>query len=257
MNFFTDGRLTGCLLVTQLLVNAELRRRPELISRPLIITSGDTARPVVLAASAEATGVTAGQTVASALSRCQGAVTLPVDAGYLSAVNDAVLAALWDVVPAVEAVGWGVIYLDLTGLADIYGGMAGLCAAVGERGLAAAPPGHRDGQVPSLLRGGTSGDQRGGGWFPPTRPGSWRLCQHGGCPWTPMELAGWMASASERRATWRDCRSHRWRSSWGRMGSGPGLAQGVDPAPVFPTSLPEQPKERLEFPFPVDTVPAI
>ena len=130
MNFLNDGRLTGCLLATHLPVKAEFQRRPEPIGRPLIITSRDAARPAVLDASAEATDVTAGQTVAEALSRCQDAVTLPIDAGYFSEVNDAVLAALCEVVPAVESTGWGVFYLDLTGMDGMYGGKDGLADAL-------------------------------------------------------------------------------------------------------------------------------
>lgn len=70
MNLLTDGRLTGCLLVTHLPVKAELRRRPEPAGRPLVVTSSGPTRRVVLDASIEATGVTAGHTVAEALSRC-------------------------------------------------------------------------------------------------------------------------------------------------------------------------------------------
>ena len=130
MNFLNDGRLTGCLLITHLPVKAELQRRPGLAGRPLIITTVGPARPQALDASPEATGVAAGQSLAEALSRCAGAVTLPVDIAYISEVNDGLLAALWDAVPAVEAAAWGVFYLDLTGLVGIYGGVAGLADAL-------------------------------------------------------------------------------------------------------------------------------
>ena len=76
----------------------------------IVITDG-TARPQALDASPDAVGVVAGQSVAGALSRCSAAVTLPVDTGYLSEVNDGLLAALWEVVPAVEAAGWRVFTL--------------------------------------------------------------------------------------------------------------------------------------------------
>ena len=101
MNPCVNSRFTGCLLITHLPVKAELQRRPELVGRPLIITTAGSARPQVLDAAPEAVGVWAGQTVAEALSRCAGAVTLPVDMEYLSEVNDGLLAALWDVVPLV------------------------------------------------------------------------------------------------------------------------------------------------------------
>ena len=96
----------------------------------MIITTGGPARPRVLDASPEAVGVAADQGVAEALSCCAGAVTLPVDTGYLSEVNDGFLAGLWDVVPAVEAAGWGVFYLNLTGMAGMYGGTDGLADAL-------------------------------------------------------------------------------------------------------------------------------
>ena len=81
------------------LVKAELQRRSELAGRPLVVTTVGTAHPQALDASPEAAGVMAGQSVAEALSRCTGAVTLPVDTDYLFEVNDALLAGLWDVVP--------------------------------------------------------------------------------------------------------------------------------------------------------------
>ncbi len=91
MKFCESSKLTVCLVVTHLPVKAELQRRPELASWPLIITTGGATRPVVLDVSPDVTGVSAGHSVAAALSRCAGAVTLPVDAGYLSEVNNVVL----------------------------------------------------------------------------------------------------------------------------------------------------------------------
>ena len=259
VNFLNDGRLTGCVLVTHLPVKAELQRRPELIGRPLIVTSGDTARPAVLDASAEATGVTAGQTVAEALSRCQGAVTLPVDAGYLSEVNDAVLAALWDVVPAVEAARWGVFYLALTGAAGIYGGVAALAdtlLSVGEDWLRPRL-GIGLGKFPAYCAG-VRAEARG-----------WRL--------VPADVARWLAPLP---MSWlpldaalisrMDGFGVRTLGDLARLPAsalaefmGPDgirawrLVQGIDPDPVVPTPLPERLSERLEFPFPVDTFSAI
>ena len=259
MNFLNDGRLTGCLLVTHLPVKAELQRRPELIGRRLIITSGDNARPAVLDASAEATGVTAGQTVAEALSRCQGVVTLPIDAGYLSAVNDSVLASLWDVVPSVEAAGWGVFYLDLTGMAGMYGGTDGLAQALLSVGEAWLRPrlGIGMGKFPAYCaavraeaRGWRQVPADAAGWLAPL-PASWlpsdaalirRLDNFG------IRTLGDVArlpAASLAEFMGLDG-TRAWR-----------LAQGIDPDPVVPTPLPERLLERLEFPFPVDTVSAI
>ena len=259
MNFLNDGRRTGCLLVTHLPVKAELQRRPELIGRQLIITSGDTARPAVLDASAEAHGVTVGQSVAEALSRCQGAVTLPVDAGYLSAVNDAVLAALWDVVPAVEAARWGVFYLDLTGMAGMYGGADELADALLSAGEEWLRPrlGIGMGKFPAYC---ASVRAEARGWKQvPTNTTRWLAPLP--ASWLPLDavalarlegfgirtlgnLARLPASALAEFMGLDGIRA--WR-----------LAQGIDSDPVVPTLLPERVSERLEFPFPVDTVPAI
>ena len=259
MKYSVDSRLTGCLLATHLPVKAELRRRPELAGSPLIVTTKDMARPTVLDASPEATGVTAGQTVAEALSRCQGAVSLPADLGYLDDINDGLLAALWDVAPIVEKAGLGVFYLDLTGLAGVYGGMDGLAEAL----LAA-------GEAWQRLRLGV-----GVGKFPAycaaTRAdvGNWRR--------VPDDAAGWLARfpvswlpldggvavrlegfgvrtlgdvAKLPPAALEDYLGSSGARAWQ-------LARGIDPEPVVPTPVPERLSERLEFPFPVDTVQAI
>ncbi len=259
MKFCESSRITGCLLVTHLPVKAELQRRPELAGRPLIITTCGNKRPVVRDASAEAAGVAAGQSVAAALSRCAGAVTPPVDAGYLSEVNNALLAALWDVVPTVEASGWGVFYLDLTGMAGIYGGTDGLVQALLSAGEEWLRPrlGVGMGKFPAYCaaaraeaEGWKEVPADAARWLTPL-PTSWlplggdaieRLQNFGvhtlGDVANPLasSLAEFMGPEGTR--VWR-------------------LARGIDPEPVIATPLPERLSERLEFPFPVDTVPAI
>ena len=115
---------TGCLLITHLPVKAELARRPELAGRPVIVAGGDARLRVVMDMSpeAQAAGVRDEQPLAEALSHCADAVALPADHRYLNEVNDAMLAALLGVADRVEPAGWGRFYLDLTGLAPMYGG---------------------------------------------------------------------------------------------------------------------------------------
>ncbi len=259
MNLCVNSGLTGCLLVTHLSVKAELQRRPELAGWPLIITTAGPARPQVLDASPEATGVMAGQSVAEALSRCAGAVTLPVDVGYLCEVNDGLLAALWDLVPAVEAAGWGVFYLDLTGMEGMYGGAVGLADAllsVSEKWLRPRL-GIGMGKFPAYcaaVRAEAVGWRQvpadTARWLAPL-PMSWlpldaalisRLDGFG------IRMLGDLARLpSSSLAEFMGPDGNRaWR-----------LAQGIDPNPVVPTPLPERFSERLEFSFPVDTVPAI
>lgn len=259
MNFLNDGRLTGCLLVTHLPVKAELQRRPEQIGHPLIITSGETARPAVLDASAEAHGVTAGQTVAEALSRCAGTVTLPVDAGYLSEVNDAVLAALWDVVPAVEAAGWGVFYLDLTGMEGMYGGTNGLADAILSTGEEWLRPrlGMGMGKFPAYCAAVRSEAR---GWRQvPAEAASWLAPLP--ASWLPLGCVALVRLEGFGIRTLGDVAKVPVASFAEFMGSEGfriwRLAQGIDLDPVVPTPLPERLSERMEFPFPVDTVPAI
>ena len=240
-------------------MKAERQRRPELAGRPLIVTGGSTTRPVVLDTSAEAMGVAAGQTVAEALSRCEDAVALPVDERHLSEVNDALLTALWEVVPAVEAGGWGVFYLDLAGMVAMYSGLDGLAQAlvsVGEEWLRPRL-GIGLGKFPAYCaaaRAEAGGWQRvpadAARWLAPL-PVSW-LPRRGdgvgrleGFGIKTLGDVAKLSAAALAEFVGTDG-TEAWR-----------LARGIDPEPVVPTPLPERLTERLEFPFPVDTLPAI
>ena len=65
-----------------------------------------------------------------ALSRCAGAVVLPIDDRYLSSFNDDLTLSLFQVMDRVEPDGYGRFYLDLTGMAAMYGGTFSLEAAI-------------------------------------------------------------------------------------------------------------------------------
>ena len=252
-------RLTGCLLATHLPVKAELSRRPELAGRPLLVTDGGTTSPTVLDASAEATGVVAGQTVAEALSRCRDAVTLPVDDTYLSEVNDALLAALWEVAPAVEGDGWGVFHLDLAGMAAMHGGLDGLAQAllsVSEEWLRPRL-GIGLGKFPAYCAAARA---EAGGWQRvPADAARWLASLS--VSWLPLDGHGISRLEGFGISTLGDVAKLAPSSLAELMGPDGTrawrLAQGIDPEPVVPTSLSERITERLEFPFPVDTVPAI
>ena len=259
MSFFTDGRLTGCLLVTYLPVKAELRRRPEMGGRPLIITTAGPVRPQVLDAFPNATGVFAGQSVAEALSRCADAVTLPVDTEYLSEVNGGLLAGLWDVIPAVEEAGWGLFYLDLMGMAGMYGGLSSLAEALLFAGEEWLRPrlGVGMGKFPAYCAAVRS------------EAGGWQQVPDDVARWLAPLPASWLPMDADVVSR-LDGLGIRALGDVARLPSsalaefmGPDgirawrLAQGIDPDPVIPTPLPERLSERLEFPFPADTVPAI
>ena len=159
----------------------------------------------------------------------------------------------------VGADGWGVFYLDLTGMVDMYGGMDGLAQAL----LSASQEGLRPrlgvgtGKFPAYCaarRAEAGGSMRvpdnAPRWLAPL-PVSWlpmggdrvaRLERFGirtlgdVAKLSPSSLAEFMGPDGTR--AWR-------------------LARGIDPEPVVPTPLPERFTERLEFPYPVDTAPAI
>ena len=259
MQNLSETPLTGCLLVTHLPVKVELRRHPELSGRPLVVTTGGPGRPLVLDASREAVGVWAGQSVSQALSRCIAAATLSADPINLARVNDGILAALCNVVPRVEPNDLGVFYLDLTGMADMYGGMARLAETALSAGEEWLRPrlGIGPGKFPAYCAAARA------------EAGGWRL--------VPADVARWLAPLPvswlplERDATAR-LEGFGIRAL-GELAAlppaslseflGPAgarawqLANGIDPEPVVPAALPERLSEELEFPFPVDTTAGI
>ena len=249
---------TGCLLITHLPVKAELARRPELAGRPVIVAGGDPRRRLVMDAAPEAmaAGVCAGQPLTEALSRCANAVALTVDETCLSEVNDAMLAALLGVADRVEPAGLGRFYLDLTGLAPMYGGETALASAILAAIDAAWQPrlGLAMGKFPAYCAAASA---KPGDWLKaPTNaarglapwPASW-------LPLTPdalTRLNGFgIRTLGDIAALTPDALS----DFLGRVGERAWqLSQGVDADPVIPAALPEVLRERLEFPFPVDTV---
>ena len=251
-----DSTSMGCLLVTHLPVKAELLRRPELAGQPLIIPASDRNRQIVLDASAEAVGVRAGQTVAEALSRRSDAVTLPADSIYLSEVNDRLLVALCEVVPNVEPAGPGAFYLDLAGMAGMYGGVGVLAANTLSAGDERLSPrlGIGGGKFPAHCAAARAD---AGGWLRvPDDAAAWLATLP--VSWLPLERedAAWLA-AGFGIATLGDVAALPPTSLTDFLGPvglrAWNLANGIDPTPVIPTILPETLSERLEFPFPVDT----
>lgn len=250
--------LTGCLLITHLPVKAELARRPELAGRPVIVATGGAGRRLVVDTSpdAQAAGVRAGQPLTGALSRCADAVTLTADARRLTEVNDALLTALFGVVDRVEPAGPGRFYLDLTGLTPMYGGEATLASAVSSAIDAAWQPrlGLAGGKFPAWCAAAAAGP---GDWFKaPPDPARW--LRPWPVSWLPLEpdrvsrLRGFgIATLGDVAALPPDALAD-FLGGVGRYVWQ--LAHGVDPAPVVPVSLPEALRERLEFPFPVDTM---
>lgn len=244
--------------MTHLPVKAELARRPDLIDRQVIISSGGSGHRFVLDASfeAQAAGVRAGQKLTEALSNCHDAVTLTVDDQYLEETDGALLDALFGAVDRVQPADCGTFHIDLTGLAPMYGGEDSMASAILSAIDGAWQPrlGLAVGKFPAFCAAASA---KLGEWFKaPANAARWLASWP--LPWLPLEpdsaarLRGFgVATLGDVAAMSADQLTDFLGGDGRRIWS---LARGVDPDPVVPISPQEVFTERLEFPFPVDTV---
>jgi len=98
-------------------VSVELRRRPELRGRPVIV-AGSGPRAVVTTASYEARRFGVGSAMPAARARrlCPGGVYLPPDFPYYRQASAQVMDLVRASAPAIEVIGLDEAYLDLSGL---------------------------------------------------------------------------------------------------------------------------------------------
>jgi len=121
-------------------VSVELRRRPELRGRAVVV-SGTGPRAVVTTASYEARKFGVGSAMPASRARrlCPQAVFLPPDFSYYRAASAEVMAIIRRHVATVEVVGLDEVYLELTGLPAPKAGMRRIVAEIQEQtGLAAS-----------------------------------------------------------------------------------------------------------------------
>lgn len=121
-------------------VSVELRRRPELRGKPVIV-SGSGPRAVVTTASYEARRFGVGSAMPASRARrlCPQGVFLPPDFAYYRAASAEVMAIIRRNVECVEVVGLDEVYLELTGLPAPKAGMRRIVAEIQqETGLTAS-----------------------------------------------------------------------------------------------------------------------
>jgi DNA polymerase-4 len=125
------GRCVAHLDMDAFYVSVELRRRPELRGRPVIV-AGTGPRSVVTTASYEARRFGVGSAMPAARARrlCPHGVFLAPDFAYYREASRQVMTTVRAAVETVEVVGLDEAYLELTGLADPTGAMRRLVAEI-------------------------------------------------------------------------------------------------------------------------------
>jgi protein ImuB len=134
----------ACLLIPHFPVAALLRSEPGLRDRPLAVIEGIPPASTVLDASIEATesGVRAGVPEAEAIARCPGIALRPASAERDRAAHEALLAVALGTSPRVEEGAPGMVFVDVDGLAGLFGAETQIAERLAQQARAIGLPGH-------------------------------------------------------------------------------------------------------------------
>lgn len=256
-------RLVAYVAIPHFAVEVERLEQPGLRGRPVVLGGSPDERKVVedCSAEAEARGVRMGQPLRQALSLCHEAIFLaPRRALYLQ-LFEAVVAALEQVSPVVEAVALGSAYLELTGLERHHGGGQGLAQAIAAAVATAcslAPSiGLASGRFPARLAAAAQAG-RAAVLEPAQVTGFLAGQPVEALPAPPdvhrrLRLLGLHTLGQLTRLPLGAVQAE-FGSLGGRLWR---LAHGQDDEPVLPRRLPQVVRQGLSFPSPAVTVDAL
>ena len=131
------GDDTGCTILhvdmDAFFASVEIRRRPELAHRPVVV--GGSTRGVVAAASyvARRYGIRSAMPMGQALRLCPNLVVLPPDRAAYSAASAVVMQILRSITPLVEQLSVDEAFLDVSGAVRLHGPPATIAATIRER----------------------------------------------------------------------------------------------------------------------------
>ena len=249
----------ACVLIPHLRALVELRRRPHLRKRPILIVDRSRGRSLVADFLPESSVVRQGMPLEQAMSLHGGAAMVDADEPRYREVFNGVLAALQGVSDRVEAAGLGTAYVGVGGLKGMYGGEARLARAL----LNAVSPdlqprvGLAHGKFPAYVAAKVS-----------TAHGAFRLPVDVSAflaphsinllPVSPrlkeelhrMGLHRMGAAASMNRDAFADRFGPEGRRAWE-------LCNGIDHSPIVPLPLEERVVERTSLPFHTSSMEAL